>query len=125
MKNDLALLKSEKDSLAAEENDEIGDNIIINYFTDFNTLVIRETYVNSSISGVSYDVNRDNKFDIIEHYASNTMYLESRKIDINGDELFDVLEEDRNRDGIIDSNELQVNMDGMFIPFSTFSTIVM
>ena len=55
----------------------------------------------------------------------NSPFPKVRKLDTNGDELIDILEEDKNHDGIIDTGELQINIEGMFIPFSTFSMIIM
>jgi DNA helicase HerA-like ATPase len=118
-------LKSDKNSLLVRLNDDKEGNGVIDYQTGDNTTVIREQYRNANISEISYNTNRDNRITVIEYYSAESRYPDIRKLDTNGDGFIDMMEEDKNHDGIIDTNELQVNMEGMFIPFSTFSVIIM
>ena len=124
-KTDLIVLKSEKSAFLVQQTNEKNGNFIVNYLADNDSIVIREVYLNSSISEIHYDVNRDDKIDCIEYFDANATYPKIRKLDTNGDELFDIQEDDKNHDGIIDTSELQINIDGMLIPFSTFSMIIM
>lgn len=118
-------LKWEKFNFTLINETDSGQRVT-KFLRSFNQKgTIKEILENGNISMILYDVDGDGREDVIEYYERNPNFPVRQEFDINSDGYTDVSMRDINDDGIIDANELNILLEGKFIPFSSFSTIIM
>lgn len=118
-------LKWEKSNFTLVNETDSGVRMtkFLQSFTQKGT--IKEIFENGNISMILYDVDGDGREDVVEYYERNPNFPVRQEFDINNDGYIDVSMRDINDNGVIEANEMNILLKGKFIPFSSFSTIIM